>query len=165
MGGTIIQIKDFLCGCDYCKTVPTGQPLDIASHMMLCDSQRQGMLKTIEVMNSMKKPKLEDKNLTKIEENKQKPKTSRETSSDYQKHKWTQDNEGTWIFSNEEQLLNKDGWMYREDIGWLWSFNKKTFLYSEIYGWLYNYHFNKYKIYYWYDKRGWFRPKKLSQYF
>ena len=58
LSNTIIQIKDFLCGCNHCATVSTGEPLDIASHMILCESQREGMLKTIEIMNRTKKPEL-----------------------------------------------------------------------------------------------------------
>ena len=114
-------------------------------------------------MNSIKKPKLEEKNADEIKANKEKPKIANARNPNKQKHEWSQDNEGVWTYSDEVYLLNNDGWIYREDLGWLWSFNKKTFLYSEHHGWLYNYLFNKYKIYYWYDRRRWIRPSELPR--
>ena len=56
------QVKDFLCGCDYCETVHAGEPLDIGYHMMHCHSWRDSTLKTIRIMEQMKKEKeLKDK--------------------------------------------------------------------------------------------------------
>ena len=156
-GGTIIQIKDFICGCEYCDTVNTGEPLDIGRHMIMCHSWKEATLKTIKIMNETKKPKLTDRNKT---EAKPKNKTANAKKPNKQKHEWSQDSDGTWVFSNENHLLNKDGWIYRESMGWLWSFNKKMFLYSEYYGWLYNYKFNGKRVFYWYDRRKWILPTK-----
>ena len=165
-GRTVVQIKDFICGCEYCETVNTGEPLDIGRHMIMCHSWREATLKTMEIMRASKKPKLEDKNISKIKENKEieKTKIANEKEPNKHHHRWSQDNAGTWTYSDENYLLNNDGWLYREDLGWLWSFNKKTFLYSEHYGWLYNYLFDKYKIYYWYDRRAWMTPRDLLRF-
>jgi hypothetical protein len=166
IGKGIIQIRDFLCGCDYCETVDTGQPMHIGDHMIRCHSWRKGMAKTIELMNKTRKPELQDRNETQIELNKAEEnlKIMNEIEPNKRKHEWVQDNEGEWTFSDENYLLNNNGWLYKESMGWIWSFNKKIFLYSENYGWLYNYSFNNQKIHYWYNRRKWISPKKLPQY-
>ena len=163
VGATTIQIKDFICGCEYCDTVNTGEPLDIGRHMIMCHSWREATLKTIRIMNETKKPKLKNKDSAGTKQ-KQKTEIANKKNPNKHHHRWSQDNTGTWTYSDENYLLNNDGWMYREDLGWLWSFNKKTFLYSEHYGWLYNYSANNRRIYYWYDRRGWYRPSKIPQY-
>ena len=73
--GRIIQLKDFLCGCEYCVTVPTQEPLDIGRHMIMCHSSREATLKTLAIMEATKKPKLEDKNTSEIIANKSIKKT------------------------------------------------------------------------------------------
>ena len=47
------QVKDFICGCEYCETVHVGQPLDIGYHMMHCHSWRESTLKTMKIMELM----------------------------------------------------------------------------------------------------------------
>ena len=53
------QMKDFLCGCKYCETVDTGEPLDIGGHMIRCHSWRKGMQRTMELMRKTEQPKIE----------------------------------------------------------------------------------------------------------
>ena len=165
VGRTIVQIKDFLCGCKYCETINTGEALDIGRHMISCHSWRDATLKTMALMNQTKKPKLKDINKTKIEvsKNKEINKTTNQNYSNKQNYKWSKDIEGDWTFSDFNNLLNKDGWIYKEHIGWLWTFNRATFLYSEKYGWLYNYSFNNRKVYYWYDRRRWVFSNKIHK--
>ena len=159
-GGTLIRMKDYLCGCEYCETVNAGEPLDIGRHMMLCHSWREATLKTIEIMNKTKKPKLKNKNKTKLNKTESNNQIANQNHPNEKEHEWRQDNTGDWVFSN---LLNKDGWIYREDAGWLWTFNKKRFFYSEHYGWLYNYIFHQRRVFYWYDRRIWILPGKLPK--
>lgn len=164
-GTTVVQMKDFICGCEYCKTVNTGEPLDIGRHMIMCHSWREGMRKTIEIMNATKKPKIQDRITTDIETNNQAQKTkiANEKEPNNNHHRWTQDNAGEWTFSDENYLLNNNGWIYKKNTGWLWSFNRKTFLYSQQHGWIYNYLINNKSIYYWYDRRRWILPSQLPQ--
>ena len=163
VGRTIIQIKDFLCGCEYCKTIDTGEALDIGRHIISCHSWRDATLKTMALMNKTKKPKLKDKTEIESSEIKESSQITNDNQSNKQNYKWHKDAEDNWIFSDLNNLLNNDGWIYREYIGWLWAFNKKIFLYSEKYGWLYNYSFNNKKIYYWYDRRKWIFPNKIPK--
>ena len=160
--GRIIQIKDFLCGCNHCVTVSTGEPLDIASHMILCESQREGMLKTIEIMNRTKKPKLPKlPKINNTETNKTMNKHSKQNKENFS---WNKDAYGDWQYSNQINQLNPaDSWIYKPNIGWLWSFNKNKFLYSERYGWLYNEVVNNKRIFYWYDRRKWILSRNLSK--
>ena len=51
------QIKDFLCGCDYCETVLPGEPLVIGRHMIMCDSWRESTMNTFRIMQEMKQQK------------------------------------------------------------------------------------------------------------
>jgi hypothetical protein len=162
-GGTIIQIKDFICGCEYCDTVDTGEPLDISTHMMLCHSWRGSISKTIEIMNRTKKPKLKDRNETKANKTERNNQIANQNRPNKETHEWKQDDTGDWEFSGKNNLLNKDGWVYREEAGWFWTFNNKMFLYSEHYGWLYNYTFHRRRVFYWYDRRLWILPNKLPK--
>ena len=114
-------------------------------------------------MNKTKKPKLKDKTEIESNEIKESSQITNDNQSNKQNYKWHKDVEDNWIFSDLNNLLNNDGWIYREYIGWLWAFNKKIFLYSEKYGWLYNYSFNNKKIYYWYDRRKWIFPNKIPK--
>lgn len=162
--GRIIQLKDFLCGCEYCETVNRGEPLDIGRHMIMCHSWREATLKTMAIMEATKKPKLKDKNTSETTKIKQIETTKISDQKKSNEPTWSKDKTGTWTYSDESYLLNNNGWMYLEDLGWLWTFNKKTFLYSEHYGWLYNYLFDKYRIYYWYDRRAWMTSRDLLRY-
>ena len=111
-------------------------------------------------MNKTKKPKLKNKNKTKLNKTESNNQIANQNHPNEKEHEWRQDNTGDWVFSN---LLNKDGWIYREDAGWLWTFNKKRFFYSEHYGWLYNYIFHQRRVFYWYDRRIWILPGKLPK--
>ena len=51
-------MKDFLCGCEYCQTVNSGEPLDIAGHMIRCHSWREGMQETIDMLQKSRVPKV-----------------------------------------------------------------------------------------------------------
>ena len=159
---TIVQMKDFLCGCDHCVTVPTGEPLDIASHLILCHETRAGMLKTIEIMNRTKKPKLPKlPKINKTETNKTMNKHLKQNKENFS---WNKDAYGDWQYSNQINHFNStDSWVYKPNIGWLWSFNKNKFLYSEKFGWLYNQVVNNKKIFYWYDRRKWILSRDLSK--
>ena len=157
---TTIQVRDFLCGCEYCKTVNPHEPLDIGGHMIRCHSWRKGMQKTMEMMNQTKKPEVIKREVPK-ENNAIKKENPENPQTPNSKHKWDKDIDGAWIYSKQYSLI--DSWLYREDSGWFWAFNKGTFLFSENYGWLYNYIFNKRRIFYWYDKRAWILPKDLPK--
>ena len=162
LSSRIIQMKDYLCGCDHCITVPTGEPLDIASHLILCHKTREGMLKTIEIMNQTKKPKIKNfKENNKTSEIMKSETIKKENSKNYS---WNQDDTGEWQYSdayNKSNLI--DSWIYKPHIGWLWSFNKSEFLYSERHGWLYNYMQNNKRIFYWYDRRKWILSRDLPK--
>jgi hypothetical protein len=161
LSNTIIQIKDYLCGCKHCNSVPTGQPLDIASHMMLCESQREGMLKTIEIMNRTKKPKTPNTKDIQSNTTMENQKADKSTSNNYS---WNKDPEGEWQYSEANNQSNiSDSWIYKPHIGWLWTFNKGQFLYSEHHGWLYNYRQNNKRIFYWYDKRKWILSRDMPK--
>lgn len=162
LSNTIIQIKDFLCGCNHCATVSTGEPLDIASHMILCESQREGMLKTIEIMNRTKKPELPKLQETdKIKTNEDMTKHTKQNKENFS---WNKDAYGDWQYSNQVDQSNlTDSWIYKPRIGWLWCFNKNKFLYSEKFGWLYNKVVGNKRIFYWYDRRKWILSRDLSK--
>tara|TARA_Y100000592_G_scaffold98133_1_gene170445 strand:+ start:685 stop:1215 length:531 start_codon:yes stop_codon:yes gene_type:complete len=154
----IIQLKDFLCGCDYCVTVPTQEPLDIGRHMIMCHSSREATLKTMEIMRQTKKPKVkEKKEIAKSEQPKQE--SAIKEWEKQSEHQWKKDIDGSWLYSTSYHLI--DSWLYREDAGWLWSFNKGRFFFSEKYGWLYNYMFRQRRLFYWYDRRVWILPRDL----
>ena len=161
---TIIQIKDFLCGCDYCVTVQTGEPLDIASHLSLCSSTREGMLKTIQIMNQTKKPKIKESKGKQIIKEGLNPIGNRKKDTEDARYEWIEDQYGTWKYLNNYYIDNTiDSWVYREDLGWLWSFDANRFFYSQKYGWLYNYSLNNRRFFYWYDRRRWVLPKNIFE--
>ena len=114
-------------------------------------------------MNKTKKPKLKDRTEIESNEIKENSQITNDNEPNKRNHKWSKDIEGDWTFSNFNNSLNNDGWIYKEHMGWLWTFNRKAFLYSDKYGWLYNYFFNNRKIYYWYDRRRWIFPNKISE--
>ena len=45
------QIEDFLCGCDYCESLNKHEPLDIGFHIMQHKAWRDGLIKTMDLMN------------------------------------------------------------------------------------------------------------------
>ena len=164
------QVKDFLCGCDYCETVHAGEPLDIGYHMMHCHSWRDSTLKTIRIMEQMKKEKeLKDKYGIPIEDTlpsyavpkKQEKKVeeifSEEPKTIHNDHTWREHDLHGWNYSATAQNLpNSEGWIYREDIKWVWIFSEnENFLYSIDYGWFYAMRYQNHRLLYWYDRRYW----------
>jgi len=154
-------MKDLLCGCSYCLTVETGQPLDLHIHFMNCHSTKDAMQKTLDLMNETEKPSLVN-TPKEIDHNESSQQNLANIHNEYQ---WSKDMNGDWQFMNTQDALHIiDSWIYHEKIGWLWSFNRATFLYSENFGWLYNFYYKKNKIFYWYDRRMWILPKGLRYY-
>ena len=167
------QIEDFLCGCDYCETVHAGEPLDIGYHMMNCHSWRKSMIKTMKMMEESKPDPFgipvrdtlpdyskknfseEPKNVHKVDTNIKEPKLS-VIDDPYNDYEWRYiDNHG-WTYSTTIQSTSNDTWIYREDLGWVFSFGvEQNFLYSEDHGWFYTMRYNDLNILYWYDRRYW----------
>jgi len=150
------QMKDYLCGCEYCITVNQGEPLDISGHMIRCHSWRKGMQKTMEIMRQTQKPKV---NIIKKEkEEKRVVEADQDLYVDiYNDYKWREDAAYGWNYSTTYQNMNlKDMWRYLDSLGWVWIFGReKNFLYSEKYGWLYLARYKGSRIAYWYDRRIW----------
>ena len=166
----VIQLKDFLCGCEHCETVSTSEPLDIGRHMISCHSWRDSTLKTMRIMEQMKKEKeLEDQYgipiedtlpsyaVPKKEEKKVEEKISEEPKTIHNDHKWREHDLHGWNYSATAQNLpNSEGWIYREDLEWVWTFSEKeNFLYSIDYGWFYAMRYKDHRLLYWYDRRYW----------
>ena len=89
---------------------------------------------------------------TVIEENfSQKPKTI------HNDHVWRVHDLHGWNYSATAQNLpNSEGWIYREDLKWVWKFaEKEKFLYSVDFGWFYTMRYRSYKLLYWYDRKYW----------
>ena len=161
LSSTIIQVKDFLCGCDYCNTVNAQEPLDISGHMIRCHSWKKSMEKTMEIMNQTEKPKI----IKKEEQNNSlQNEIANYLESNNLNHEWSNDIDGSWVYLNNDSISQGlDSWLYREDLGWIWAFNKNQFLFSERYGWLLNYSVARRRVFYWYDRRIWIFPKILSK--
>ena len=167
------QVKDFLCGCDYCETVHAGEPLDIGYHMMNCHSWRKSMIKTMKMMEESKPDPFgipvrdtlpdyskknfseEPKNVHKVDTTIKEPQLSI-IDDPYNDYEWRYiDNHG-WTYSTTIQSTSNDTWIYREDLGWVFSFGfEQNFLYSEDHGWFYTMRYNDLNILYWYDRRYW----------
>ena len=162
---TIIQMKDFLCGCDHCETVPSGEPLNISRHLIMCHSWRESTMKTFRLMEQMK---LQDSQGVPVEDTlptfeipdrSTQPEQPVEvdtldTHADYQ---WRVDPDHGWTYSTTDQTTTTDdGWLYREDLKWVWTFGPdKKFLYSMDHGWFYNFRYQDQRLLYWYDRRYW----------
>ena len=166
----VIQLKDFLCGCEHCETVSTSEPLDIGRHMIMCHSWRESTMKTIRIMEQMKKEKeLEDQygipiedtlptySVPKKQETKVEEKILEEPKTIHNDHTWREHDLHGWNYSATAQNLpNSEGWIYREDLEWVWTFSEKeNFLYSVDYGWFYAMKYQNYRLLYWYDRRYW----------
>ena len=167
---TIIQLKDFLCGCEYCETVQTGEPLDIGRHLLSCHSWRQSTINTMNIMEQMKKEKeLDDQygipiedtlpmySVPKKQEKKVEEIFSEEPKTIHNDHTWREHDLHGWNYSATAQNLpNSEGWIYREDIKWVWTFSEKeNFLFSIDYGWFYAMRYQNHRLLYWYDRRYW----------
>ena len=163
--GTIIQLKDFLCGCEYCVTVPTQEPLDIGRHMIMCHSWRDATLKTMKIMEQMKKPEIKIKKREEKPDNKKIKEQLDEHVDIYNDYKWRKDEAYGWTYSTTYQTMNlKDMWRYLEDLGWVWSFGReKKFLYSENHGWIYNTIYKSKRVLYFYDRRIWMLASRARQ--
>ena len=167
------QISDFLCGCKYCESVNKHEPLDIGIHFSRCLSRNQQFQKTMDILNESKPDPFgipardmlpdpsrknfseEPKNVHKVDTTIKEPKL--EIINDpYDDYEWRYiDNHG-WTYSTTIQSSTHDTWIYREDLGWVFSFGiEANFLYSEEYGWFYSMWYNDRYILYWYDRRYW----------
>ena len=164
------QMKDFLCGCEYCETVDPGEPLDIGRHMIMCHGWRDSTMKTFRLMEQMKQQKLNDKHGVPIEDTlptyhvpqkNEKPKIEENFSAEpktiHNDYTWREHDIHGWNYSTTAQhILNDEGWIYREDLKWVWTFSKKeNFLYSMDYGWFYAMRYKDHKLLYWYDRKYW----------
>lgn len=154
------QMNDFLCGCEYCETVNPQEPLQLASHFIMCHSWREATLRTVELMRQTEKPKIESEDKNKLKEiNKDEQNTDPE--KDY---KWRESDDYGKIYSTTNQINGVgDGWVYLDELSWVWLFERThKFMYSENYGWIYHKKYKKQKILYWYDRRRWFLMKGFS---
>ena len=171
------QMKDFLCGCEYCETVDTGEPLDIGGHMIRCHSWRKGMQKTMELMRQSQgnvnetmhqnqgipdQPKIEVETRTEqpaIEENFSWENLTNEIDP-YKDYTWKETELHGWAYATTNQVnFNKDQWIHLEDLGWVWSMaNARNFTYSYDYGWIYTILHQNTRVLYWYDRRYWLLP-------
>ncbi len=164
--GRIVQLVDFLCGCEYCETINPTEPLDIGRHFITCHSWRDATLKTMEIMEQMKKP---DVKIEKREEQ-TKNKIIREEADEhvniYNDYMWRQESilHG-WSYSTTHQAFSlEDMWLYLEDFGWTWTFGQeKAFLYTEHNGWIYLMLYKNTRILYWYDRRIWMTVSRFKQ--
>lgn len=148
------QMKDFLCGCEYCLTVNKGEPLDIAGHMIRCHSWRKGIQKTMELMQKSKIPEVE---IEEMDKSPTLPLDSKKNNSTTSGHSWTEDDLYGWTYSNIMEVnIGRDKWVYLENLGWVWSpFFAKSFIYSYVHGWIYIRKHLGLRVIYLYDRRIW----------
>jgi hypothetical protein len=178
------QMKDFLCGCEYCETVDKGFPLDLASHMIRCHSWRKGMQKTMELMLQSQgnvdevmhqnqgisdQPKIEIEIRAEqpaIEENFLGENLTNEIDP-YSDYTWKETELHGWAYATTNQVnFNTDQWIHLEDLGWVWSIaNPKNFTYSYDYGWIYTILYQNTRVLYWYDRRRWMLSKNIASSF
>ena len=177
------QMKDFLCGCEYCETVDTGEPLDIGGHMIRCHSWRKGMQRTMELMRQSQgnadgtmhqnqgipdQPKIEvetrTEEPTEIEENFLGENLTNEIDP-YKDYTWKETELHGWAYATTNQVnFNQDQWIHLEDLGWVWSMaNARNFTYSYDYGWIYTILYRNSRVLYWYDRRRWLLAKDFSR--
>jgi hypothetical protein len=159
------QMKDFLCGCEYCVTVNRGEPLDIASHFMRCHSWRKGMQETIDMMRKSQVPEVRVEELQKKEKRKEEDFTDEDKRDpSFGSYSWEEDELYGWIFSDFDGMsLNMDRWIYLEFLGWSWApaFDKRL-VYSYEYQWIYIDFYLNNRIIYWYDRRRWLKLKDFK---
>ena len=161
-GRTIIQLKDFLCGCNYCDTVSTSEPLDIGRHMIMCHSWRDATLKTMDIMRQMKQEKLDlEKKSSQLEQPDVIRPTQHTITSTY---RWTEHEIYGSMYSNPTQLgMSVDRWIYTKDFKWVWSIaDMENFLYSYDYGWLYVTKYQRFRVVYWYKNKTWTLPQLVD---
>ncbi len=156
------QLKDFLCGCEYCVTVPTQEPLDIGRHMIMCHSSRDATLKTLEIMRQMKQERLDlEKKASQLEQLDVIRSIQDSITSTYT---WTTHEIYGSVYSDPSQLSRSvDRWIYTEDFKWVWSVaDMENFLYSYDYGWLYVTKYQWFRVVYWYEKQTWTFPRLVE---
>lgn len=152
------SIKDFLCGCDYCKTVNPSEPLGVATHYAKCESLRKNQIikKLIQAKN--KKDILSP---TQQKQNKSISLHEQLTQTQQEKRKLEKKIEEKNNFISMLQQSSSffiNGWIY-EPNHFNWIYVSKTFapyIYSEELGWI----FIKKEYYYIYDKSQW---KKMPE--
>ena len=165
-----IEIDDFLCGCEYCKTVNRHEPLDVGQHMIRCHEWRKGYYKTMELMNQSKPdpfgvpardllPSLkgnEKKNIHVMDTEQEEPDMST-VKDPYEDYEWRYIEEYGWTYSTTNQSdPDQSCWVYSENLGWVYKFSFiENYLYSETYEWIYVMNYGESHIIYWYDKRIW----------
>ena len=149
-----------MCGCEYCVTVDTGVPLDIAGHLARCHGWRDEIIKAIEVMETLEQPRVDAITREVVET----PEELLETVPLLEDFTWQETEEHGWMFVDSRQTqLNTDQWVYLQDLKWVWIMvDLEDFLYSYKHGWLYNRLYQNTRIYYWYDRRRWFLPKEFN---
>ena len=147
-------MKDYLCGCEYCETVNPHEPLDIAGHMIRCHTQRESMMKTMEIMRQMNQPEV-------VVPEKDEPVYTHDEFS------WRDTELYGWVFMEKEQTtINNNQWIFLDNTDWFWAPDGlDNYLYSYMHGWLYNRIYKQRRIIYWYDKRLWVLPKDLYKYY
>ena len=157
------QLKDFLCGCEYCVTVPTQEPLDIGRHMVMCHSWRDATINTMKVMEEMKKEKAElEKQLDKASVQ---DVIIKEPEISIDEYTWSHDDILGNVYTQESiDIHTTDHWIYTEQFEWVWrmaGFDKS--LYSYRYGWLYVTKYRWNNVVYWYDRRIWMLCSRINK--
>ncbi|NBT42065.1 MAG: hypothetical protein EBT20_16630 [Alphaproteobacteria bacterium] len=140
--------------------------------MMQHQAWRDGLIKTMDIINrkpdpfgipvrdtlpdySRKNFSEEPKNVHKVDTTIKEPKLSI-IDDPYNDYEWRYINNHGWTYSTTIQSTTHDTWIYREDLGWVFSFGiEQNFLYSEEHGWFYSMRYNDRNILYWYDRRYW----------
>ena len=164
--GTIVQLRDFLCGCDYCVTVNTSEPLQVGRHMIMCRSWRESTMKTFQILQEMKQQNLSDEHGTPIEDTlpqiqipkkDEPPIVESVTLTVHNDYQWRDHEDHGWAYTTTYQhTLQYEGWLYREDLKWVWLFgDSREFMYSLDHGWFYTLRHNNQRMLYWYDRRYW----------
>ena len=161
-GRTIIQLKDFLCGCDYCDTVSTSEPLDIGRHMIMCHSWRDATLKTMNIMRQMEQEKLDLKK--KAEQLEQADTISSVQQIITSNYSWMHHEIYGSIYTDTTQInMSVDRWVYTNAYKWVWVIaDVDHFLYSYDYGWLYVTKYQQFKVTYRYDIKRWILPDMME---
>ena len=132
--------------------------------MMKCESWRESMQKAVEEMQKTKKPNID---VPKKEEENKTPDINiykpsiidpkiKIIKDPYLTYTWKYEKQYGWVYASQEQIDQRQGWIYREDLGWVWRFSEnESFIYSEEYGWFFSIYIFDKNILYWYDRRIW----------
>ena len=132
------QIEDFYVGA-IIESFHKHEPLDIGFHIMQHQAWRDGLIKTMDLMNQAslnpfgilvrdtlpntrrEKFSEEPNNIHKVDTTIKEPKLSI-IDDPYNDYEWRYiDNHG-WTYSTTIQSSSNDTWIYREDLGWVFSF-------------------------------------------